>query len=111
MTRLGGCAGLGPPDQLAGTKGSNMFRRILTTVVTAAALTSAAPVLASESRKDVQQLPPCCERVAMQLRDHDARLESAEKKATPEQGEQKAAPRVEEDRRQPWGFDSRELRG
>lgn len=79
-----------------------MFR-VLATVFAAEALLTAAPALAEQRDRESEppQLPACCERVAMQMREHDARARDTEKKTTEQkatqQNEQKAAPRAEED--------------
>jgi hypothetical protein len=83
-----------------------MFRRILTAAVTAAALLTAAPVLAEQRDRetDPQKLPPC-EHLEMQMLEHRTRTEMPEKKGTSEP-DKRAAPPVEEDpfvRNQSWG--------
>ncbi len=86
-----------------------MFSRILSSALAAAAVVTATPSLANEPAQDVdaQKLPPCCERVAMHMREQHGRTEATEKQnATSERIEKKTAPRAEEDpnvRNQSWG--------
>ncbi len=67
-----------------------MSRRMLNTITAIAALMGASPVLAEESAKNAepQEVPPCCERMAKQVPEHQERLDQAAeaKKETQQQG-------------------------
>jgi hypothetical protein len=85
-----------------------MFSRKLTTVIIAtAAMVSAAPAIAGESNKDVesQKVPPCCERMAKQIRELQNSVDQAEKKETKEQGRREFVPPASDDSYAPnsWG--------
>lgn len=84
-----------------------MFRRILTTSIAAASLLTAAPALGEQQDRDTepQKVPPCCERMAKQVRDHQERLDRGEKKETQDSAERKVAPPVSDDSYAPnsWG--------
>ncbi len=70
-----------------------MYRQVLSTLVAASALAMAAPALANDTPKDAdaRKLPPCCERVAMQIHQEHVRFETAiEKKATSGRTEEKS---------------------
>ena len=75
-----------------------MFSRILYSGLVVYALVTAVPVLANEPAPEVdaQKLPPCCERVAMQVREHHARPDPVEK-ATPDRTRHEATPAEKED--------------
>lgn len=72
-----------------------MFR-VLATVFAAAALLAAAPAFAEQRDREAEpsKVPQCCERMAAQLREHEARIREAERKAA-ERAEQKPAYPVE----------------
>jgi hypothetical protein len=84
-----------------------MFRRILTTGIAAVALLTATPALAEQRDRETepQKVPPCCERMAKQVREHQERLDREEKKETQEQAGPKVAPPVSDDSYAPnsWG--------
>jgi hypothetical protein len=74
-----------------------MCSRILSSIITASALVTAAPVLANEPVEHADAHPPSCDCAAVQTRERHGSMDANEKQNARPDRAQKTTPRVNED--------------